>query len=151
VLVGLLTHGYVRRGSSAGERQPLTEGVLRLSVDGIDLGAKDKTLILALNVNCTFCTQSLPFYKRLLKSGERGGYKTQIVAVFPNEQAEVFDYVVRHRLEVQSLHEVDFARLGVGGTPTLLLVDRNGTVIDSWVGQLAEQKEAEVLRAVNAE
>jgi hypothetical protein len=40
--------------------------------------------------------------------------------------------------------------VGVRGTPTLLLVDRRGMVLRTWVGRLAPERESEVLAAVAA-
>lgn len=36
------------------------------TIAGVDFEEKEKTLILALNVNCGFCEKSLPFYEQLL-------------------------------------------------------------------------------------
>jgi thioredoxin-related protein len=45
---------------------------------------------------------------------------------------------------------VDFERLGITGTPTLLLADKNGKIIGSWLGQLSSDKETDVMNAINA-
>jgi len=36
-------------------------------------------------------------------------------------------------------------KVGISGTPTILLVDKKGVISDLWVGKLTEEKEAEVL------
>jgi hypothetical protein len=40
---------------------------------------------------------------------------------------------------------VDFSKIKVPGTPTLLLVDNQGKVLDVWVGKLDESRQREVL------
>jgi hypothetical protein len=150
-LVGLFAHGYMRRKSRADGMRPGARGALMPSIAGVDFEAKEKTLILALNVNCVFCEKSLPFYERLLKNEQRQGYRSQTVAVFPNKEAEVVDYVRLNRLRVKAIPDFDFSSIGVGGTPTLLLVNEDGTLINSWAGQLSGEGEEEVLRAINSE
>ena len=41
-------------------------------------------------------------------------------------------------------------QLNVTGTPTLLLVNDQGVVTKSWVGQLGAQQEAQVVKAVQS-
>jgi hypothetical protein len=38
----------------------------------------------------------------------------------------------------------------ISGTPTLLLVDRSGTVLNAWIGMLSPRQELEVMRATTA-
>jgi hypothetical protein len=40
--------------------------------------------------------------------------------------------------------------LGVGGTPTLIILDRGGSVVASWVGKPPPGKESEVLQHLPA-
>jgi hypothetical protein len=150
-LFGLIAHGYIRRMARAGETRFAVKGALMPSIAGVDFEAKEKTLILALDVNCGVCEKSLPFYERLLKNERRGGYRSQIVAVFPNREAEVVDYVRYNRLRVKAIPEFEFPAIGVGGTPTLLLVNADGRLLDSWAGRLSAEGEEEVLRAINPE
>lgn len=150
-LAGLFTHGYIRRQLRAGAARHASQGAPMPAIAGVDFEEKEKTLILALNVNCGFCEKSLPFYERLLKNEQRKGYRTQIVAVFPNQEAEVADYVIYHHFRVKAIPQFDFSTISVEGTPTLLLVNDEGTLVNVWAGQLSAQSEGEVLRAVNAE
>ena len=43
---------------------------------------------------------------------------------------------------------VDFSKIKVPGTPTLLLVDDQGKVLDVWVGKLDESREKQVLASL---
>jgi hypothetical protein len=147
-LVALYVHGHVRRpAANASEVEAQVKGSTLPTVPGVDFSASHRTLILALNVDCGFCKRSIPFYQRLLEAGARSG-GTQIVAVFPNQEAEVSGYVRRNGLSCRSVHGFDVSTLGAYGTPTILLADEYGTVLDLWQGQLTQEKEAEVLRAL---
>lgn len=41
-------------------------------------------------------------------------------------------------------------KLGVQGTPTLLLLDDSGTVLQTWVGKLTPEREQAVLSALQS-
>jgi cell division inhibitor SulA len=93
-----------------------------------------------------FCSESAPFYQQLVK--ESGG-NTRIVAVLPQTVSDGKDYLKRLGLSVDNVMQVQFGSLGVKGTPTLILVDSNGVVIDSWVGKLPNMEEAKVISRVH--
>ena len=45
------------------------------------------------------------------------------------------------------LREMPLIKLKISGTPTLMLVDRSGTVLNAWIGMLSPRQELEVIRA----
>ena len=72
------------------------------------------------------------------------------VCYCPNQEVEVSGYVRRNSLSCCSVYEFDISTLGAYGTPTILLADEYGTVLDLWQGQLTREQEAEVLTALGA-
>jgi thioredoxin-related protein len=116
-------------------------------LDGWDWAAHDRTLVMILRKGCHFCEDSVPFYQRLLAEQKRDGSSAAIVAAFPDAADAVKEVVQSERLGVQALAGVPLERLKVSGTPTLLLVDRNGTVLNAWMGMLSPRQELEVMRA----
>lgn len=110
---------------------------------GIDFSAAERTLVAVLRSDCPFCDQSKPFYRRLA-SGDRTGVR--IVVVARRGDAEIDSY--RPVLEPDSVVFVGPGVLPVSGTPTLLLVDRQGVVEAAWIGLLGREREDEVLAAV---
>ncbi len=116
-------------------------------LDGWDWAAHDQTLVLALRKGCHFCEDSAPLYKRLLTEHKQGGSATAIVAVFPDNADAVKEVVQSEGLAVQALAGVPLEKLKVPGTPTLLLVDRTGTVLKAWMRMLSPRQELEVMRA----
>ena len=118
-----------------------------LSVPGIDWAESGETVVLALSNKCHFCSESAPFYKRLVRELSQRK-DVRIVAVFPQEISEAKEYL--SKLEVP-IYEVKQARLdsfGIKGTPTLVIVDHTGVVKYAWVGRLTTDKESEVLGLV---
>jgi hypothetical protein len=72
------------------------------------------------------------------------------VAVFPDAADAVKEVVQSEGLRVHALAGVPLERLKISGTPTLLLVDRSGTVMNAWIGLLSPRQELEVMRATTA-
>jgi hypothetical protein len=99
------------------------------------------TLILALSKNCRFCTESAPFYKQLSQSKRN----THLVALLPQSVAEGREYLEKLGVSVDEVKQFSLDKIGVNGTPTLLLVDTSGVVKNSWVGKLSPEQEATVL------
>jgi thioredoxin-related protein len=148
VIAGLLAQGYVRRSWQERRVQAAQETALA-SIPTVKLGDYQKTLVLLLNVDCGFCSRSLPFYERVIQATAVNGNRTQIIALFPNAEADVSTYITRNKLPCRYLHGVDFSKFGVTGTPTILLADKDGKLVRSWMGQLPTDQEDEVLQAIN--
>jgi len=83
-----------------------------------------------------------PFFHRL---GE-AGLKT--VAVLPQPLAEARQYLDGAGVHVDELRQIPLNTLGVRGTPTMLLVNDAGVVVDVWVGKLPTEQENQVLAAL---
>ena|SRR5215469_9875176 len=117
-------------------------------LDGWDWSAHDRTLLLVLRKGCHFCEDSAPFYQRLVTKQQQEGSDTALVAVFPDAADAVKEVVRSEGLDVQGLAGVSLEGLNVLGTPTLLLVDKSGTVLNVWIGVLSPRQELEVMKAV---
>ena len=133
-------HGPEPNEVKAGDRLP--------RLDGWDWSAHDRSLVLVLKKGCHFCEDSAPFYQRLAAQQRVEGKDTAIVAVFPDAADAVKEVVQTEALGVHALAGVPLETLKVSGTPSLLLVDRSGTVLKAWIGMLSPKQELEVMRAV---
>jgi hypothetical protein len=116
-----------------------------VSLKGWDWGAQDRTLVLVLRKGCHFCEDSAPFYQRLVAQ-QQAGSKTAIVAVFPDSDDVAKEVVQTEGLAIPAVAGVPLERLKVSGTPTVLLVDRSGKVLNAWDGMLSPRQELEVMR-----
>src|SRR5215218_8859882 len=71
-------------------------------IAGIDYKQTPRTLILALNVDCRYCTRSVPFYNSLAAARQENAGHVNIVAAFINKDAElVKSYAEEKQLSVQ--------------------------------------------------
>lgn len=146
LLVGVLVRNYLwpgaRQGASDAAAAQLKPGD-KLSLPGVDWARGDKTLLLALSDTCRFCTESAEFYRGLARAkADRPGVR--LVAVLPQDTDRARAYLSKLNVEVDEVRQSQPDALGVRGTPTLVLVDREGAATDVWVGKLPAEKEAEV-------
>ena len=108
------------------------------------------TLVLALQKGCRFCDESAPFYRRLWQ--QRSSSEPRMIAVVPGDKAEVSKYLDELGVVVDGIVNASLADIHVSATPTLVLVDRSGTVSNVWVGKLDSNRENEVIkRAFNSQ
>lgn len=118
-------------------------------IAGVDYKISPRTLILALNVDCRYCTRSVPFYNSLAEARQKNPSQVNIVAAFINkDSALVKSYTDEKQLSVQAIVGVDFDKLGIHSTPTLILIDSSGKVLDTWSGELQQDGEREVFAAL---
>jgi peroxiredoxin len=107
-----------------------------------------KTLILYVSAACRYCTESAPFYQRLVK--ENSSKDVKIVAVLTQPVEEAKEYLKKHNVNIEEVHSASFSSIGVSATPTLLLVNEDGVISDYWRGRLQADKETEVLAKLSS-
>ena len=115
----------------------------KLLLPGVDWKANGKTLVLALSTGCHFCTDSGAFYQRVAQERAKAG-NLRLVAVFPEPVPEGQKYLSNLGVTVDEVRQARLDSIGVAGTPTLIMADGEGSVLDSWRGRLPREKESEV-------
>lgn len=134
----------VQSGNNAILNDSINVGT-KVNLRDIDWSKNKQTLVLALSSSCHFCSESAPFYQRLVK--ERGS-NIRLVAVLPQSVSEGEDYLNGLGVSVDEIKQAPLSSINVRGTPTLLLVNSGGAVVKEWVGQLPSDGEAEVIRQI---
>ena len=140
-LIGTIGYNYF------GSKKTTPDGIKvgeKVSLADTNWTAKDQTLVLVLQKNCHFCQESMNFYKTLTQTAQSKG-NIQTVAVFPTSADESAQYLAQQGVKVDAVKQAGLADVNVRGTPTVLLVDREGKVIDSWIGKLPAEKEQELI------
>lgn len=120
----------------------------RVSLPGIDWKQNGQTLLLVLQKGCRYCTDSAPFYRQLAHEAAANS-RVRLLAVLPQEVAESKQYLISLNLPIDEVRHAELEALGVQGTPTLILVNGKGEVLESWVGRLSAETESEVLRRID--
>jgi hypothetical protein len=118
----------------------------KLSLPDVRWNARPHTLVMVLRKDCHFCSASADFYKRLVDESAR--LRVPVIAALPDETAASREYLGALGIAVADVRSIPLRSLGVGATPTLVLVDARGAVTRSWVGQLPPEAEAEVMRSL---
>lgn len=119
----------------------------KISLPGIDWRNNGQTLLLVLEKGCPYCAASAPFYQRLAREAAQDS-SVQIIAVLPQDVAESKQYLIGLDVPIHEVRQSGLELLGVQGTPTLILVNGNGEVTESWAGKLPPEKETEVLKRI---
>jgi len=122
----------------------------------LHLERSDKTLLMVLKDGCKYCEASTSFYKEVLHRSERDiqlGH-IQLVLLTPDRPEIAEGYLRRNGLSLQGMLTVTPSQgqsLKVRGTPTLILVNKGGTVLQVWLGKLDNDREREVLAALSSD
>lgn len=117
---------------------------MKLSLPDLDFAQSNKTLVLFLSNTCHFCTESAPFYQRLVRErAQRGNFR--LTAVLPQPVTDGHVYLSGLGVSIDEVRQASPEAMGVRGTPTLALVNNAGVVTDAWLGKLTPDTEAEVL------
>lgn len=140
-----VVYTYVESSRSPQSKKAL--GVLpkgaKLKISGVEWSDSQRTIVLALSTHCRFCTASEDFYKRLQEVARARG--VPIVAVLPQPTEEAQSYLENLGVRIAAVKQAPLDSLSVSATPTLMMVNSEGVVTDSWIGQLSPKIEKEVI------
>jgi hypothetical protein len=131
-----------RTGYHRGERI----GVL----PGVDFSQTKRTLVLFIRTTCPYCVKSMPFYHALVEQVRSRGAKARLVIVGPEHESELRTFLASHDVSVDDVVSSPSAGSRIPGTPTLVLVDPKGIVLDQWVGVLPGEREGQVVHALES-
>ena len=137
-------------GDLGGQPPPLYEpGDTADVFDEIAYGDSDRTALLYVRSTCSYCTDSMPFYQTVTTARTtaraHSSASVSLVAV-SMEPAEVTrNYLAEHGVEVDRIVSEDVRSVP---TPTLVIVDSEGVVEQSWTGLLRPDAEDEVILAL---
>ena len=137
-------------GASASGSEGPRVGMRLADLEGFDWSEHDRTLVLALRTDCVYCEASIPFYRKLAAVAQTSNPPFALLSAFPQPASEIESHQSTVGLGIRSVANADLHALGVEGTPTLILIDRRGTVLKTWVGQLRPDDELDVLRTLRS-
>jgi rhodanese-related sulfurtransferase len=143
VLAGIL----LKKHSQDASTNPTIGPSARIFIKGLDWAKSEQTLLMAVQEDCQYCTESARFYRQIIE-GLSGRSDVRVVALFPESAFDSENYLSQLGLSVNERKEASLLSLGIKEVPTLVLVDKNGVVSNVWIGQLPPKKEAEVIAAL---
>lgn len=119
-----------------------------IRVEDIDWKSSKKTLVLYISTTCHYCDESSPFYQRLVEKYV-DDTSMKIVAILPQTVEEGKDHLRSLGLKINDVYSAQLSSIGVNATPTLLLADDAGVVLDMWRGKLSNEREKDVLDRIS--
>jgi rhodanese-related sulfurtransferase len=119
--------------------EPIQAGA-KLNLKDVAWNENGQTLVMALSSECRYCTESAPFYQRLI-SGLTAGDKTRVVAVLPQSVSTGERYLRTLGVTPDRVMQANLGGIGFPQTPTLALVNAAGVVTETWVGKLNVSKQ----------
>ena len=122
------------------------DGAVIANPEGVSYAAARATLMIAVRSTCRFCAESLPFYKRLSALRQTG--HLQLVVLSTESKAATAQFIAQADVHADAVVQDENGLIPVKGTPMLLLVTGDGTVIKSWLGRLDARQETEVINAI---
>jgi|SRR6185312_1333929 len=134
----------------AGAPPQIEKGEQFAALKGAVPAGATRALVVAVSPTCHFCNDSLPFYKQLVDERNSKGSGVKFIAAVPSEDSKApeTEKFTNAGVTPDNVVHLDFSSIKVPGTPTLLLVDNNGKVLNVWVGKLDEGGEKEVLKVL---
>lgn len=118
----------------------------KFSLTGVDWEGYGNTLVIALAPGCDSCSESAPFYRRL--TAELPRQRVHITAVLPESVEQGRQYLRSLDVDVSDVRQGSFQALKIRGTPTLILVDQQGVVLNVWLGRFPPEKEQQVIDTI---
>lgn len=137
----------IRHNANDLAENPVRVGSVLPPVNGVKWSDSPETLVIAMQVGCHFCQESAPFYRQLVEE-QRAKGDVAVVAVFPDSAEAVKSFCDRYSLRLRAIPDLRLSSLGVRGTPSVILVNRTGTIRKVWQGLLTPEKQADLLRTV---
>ncbi len=127
----------------------LPAGVTLGEIKDLDYGDAQRILILVLSTQCKYCVQSAPFYRTLASMSGNLTQRTRILGVFPEDETSVKAFLAKSQVEMEFRSDVDLSKLNVSSTPTLILLDKGKNIVNSWVGTLGAEQQADVVKTIS--
>jgi rhodanese-related sulfurtransferase len=104
-------------------------------LEGVDLSKSIQNIIVFVDSSCKFCDLDAPFYQRLAKASQ--SQDVNIIVAFPHDLRNGKQYLAEKKIEPDEVVRLDFKQIGIQGTPTLMLLNREGGIIAKWTGELS--------------
>ncbi|HEX3529279.1 MAG TPA: hypothetical protein VH988_19655 [Thermoanaerobaculia bacterium] len=147
IAAGILVRNNFFPPKPAGAPPEAAKGETLAELRGVVPAGSNTALVMALSPTCHFCNDSMPFYKQLVDKRNESKSTVKVIAAVPAAEAQATEQknLADHGVQADAVVHVDFSKIKVPGTPTLLLVDNQGKVLDVWVGKLDPSREKEVL------
>lgn len=115
-----------------------------INIPELIFSKNEKTILVALQPHCPYCTESANFYRTIQNSISTKGSIRSVALFSPEIQTEK-EYFRELNVEFDEIKKISFEPLKIRATPVILVLDKNGKIESVWNGKLPPQKENEFL------
>lgn len=144
----VLVKRFIRTNTNERVRPPRATSELargdKVPLEGMKWAKNGRTVLLVLQKGCRFCTESAPFYQRLVRETS-GRNNIRLIALLPQPSNDGKQYLDEIGVGIVDIRQVSLSQVKVSGTPTLILVNDDGVATDVWEGKLPSEVESQVL------
>ena len=113
----------------------LTADGKQVHLKGINFSTSEQNIIVFLDKDCKFCAQDTAFYQRLAQASRT--LHVRLIVAFEHDLRDGKQYLAEKQIEPSETVRLRFQALNIQGTPTILLLNREGRMIAKWVGELS--------------
>lgn len=110
----------------------------KLVIPNVDWEQNKKSLVFFLQKGCVYCAAAAPFYRQLI--ADASNKNVTLVAILPNSDDESRQYLKSLELPIEHIQTASLSSYKINGTPTVLFVDHQGTVLSVWFGAAPERE-----------
>ena len=114
-------------------------------------GERQDVLVLALNPMCSWCRASYPFYRTIIEHIELAGAPLSVIASVDTSSSVAVQQIHLEAAGVfpDSVMACPLRTAGVSGVPTVVHIDRHGSVRNVWSGFLGDAQQKELLDSID--
>jgi thiol-disulfide isomerase/thioredoxin len=114
----------------------------RIDLPAPALASAPRTLVLFASSNCAACRKAAPFFRSLASEAAGGGVPMRVVmdSLSNADRTEALAYISSLGLDRAALVAVDLKATRINWVPTLVLVDRAGTVLSHWESPMPQDE-----------
>jgi hypothetical protein len=143
-IVGVLGYKYFWSNPDAPKDLAEVKIGENLNFPNVNWNEKKQTVVLVLAKGCHFCSESTPFYQKILQKVSTSN-QTKLVVAFPHSLETGKHYLKENGLSINEILQVNFSAAKIRGTPTIFLVDEKGVIKNMWLGMLRSKEEEDEL------
>jgi hypothetical protein len=107
---------------------------------------RTNNVVLAITSHCRYCIQSMPLYQKLSLAVSKRPNDSALFVLSFEPADDIKAFLAKEQVTPTQVLQTQFNSLGVTSTPTMLLVDNRGVVLDAMIGALPADKEPDPVR-----
>lgn len=112
----------------------------------IDFAGSNRTMIIAVQESCGYCEASMPFYQQIVAERDRLASDLRVVFIAPSRDADIKTYLASRGVKPDYVLSFDRdTTLKVRVTPTMLVADRSGHIVEARTGLVPPAQQPEFL------